>query len=158
MAGVSLSMTVDDEEVRRAIQGLATRSLNLREAFDDVGASLLTSTQQRFEDEEDPAGEPWAELAESTQNKLVTKRKRRGKEHILRERGHLYGSLTYLAKPTEVAIGSNRKYAAIHQLGGTEDMAPGPAAIPARPFLGISGEDEREIMAIFMDHLQAGLT
>jgi len=29
-------------------------------------------------------------------------------------------------------------YAAIHQLGGTDDMAPGPAAIPARPYAGLS--------------------
>lgn len=157
MAGVQLSLTVESEEVRRAIEGLARRSLNLQDAFEDVGAALLTSTQQRFEDEEDPEGEPWAELAESTRNKPVTKRHLRGKEHILRDRGHLYGSLTYLAKPSEVAIGSNRKYAAIHQLGGTEDMPAGPAAIPARPFLGISGDDERETTVILLEHLSGDL-
>jgi phage virion morphogenesis protein len=157
MAGVELSLTVDDEEVRRAIAGLAARSLNLREPFEEIGASLVTSTQQRFEDEEDPEGEPWPELAESTRNRRVTKRKLRGSEHILRDRGHLYGSITYLASATEVAVGSNRKYAAIHQLGGTEDMAPGPAAVPARPFLGLSGADEREVAEILLEHLEGSV-
>ncbi len=155
MAGVTI--TVDDREVQRLLSRIVSGANNLQPAFEEIGASLLASTQQRFEDEESPEGEPWAPLAESTKRKKVTKRARRGGDHILRDKGLLYGALTYLAKPTEVAIGTNKKYAAIHQLGGTPDMAPGPAAIPARPFLGISEADEREISAILLDHLTGGV-
>lgn len=153
MAGVQLSMTVDDEVVRRAITGLVQASINLRQPFEEIGAALVTSTQQRIEDEETPAGDPWPELAESTQQRRVSKRRLRGSEHILRDRGHLYNSITYLATATDVAVGTSRKYAALHQLGGTEDMPPGPAAVPARPYLGISEDDEREISEILLEHL-----
>lgn len=157
MAGTRLSLTVEDNAVQRALAGLVASALRLRDPLEEVGAALVTSTQQRFEREEDPEGEPWAELAESTKTRRVSKTAMRGGEHILRDRGHLFNSLTYLATDTQVEVGSNRVYAAIHQLGGTADMAPGPAAVPARPFLGISGEDEREIAEILLDHLQEGL-
>ncbi|QYJ99605.1 phage virion morphogenesis protein [Shewanella alkalitolerans] len=32
-------------------------------------------------------------------------------------------------------------YAAIHHFGGTNDMPAGPAAIPARPHVGLSPKD-----------------
>ena len=45
----------------------------------------------------------------------------------------------------ELRVGSNLVYAAIHQFGGTPDMHPGPAAIPARAYLGLSDADVVEI-------------
>lgn len=158
MAGATISLTVQDDRVRRALTGLASQSRDLQEPFEEIGASLLTSTQQRFEDEEDPEGDSWPELAPRTQRRIVNGRPRGG-AHILRvsTSAGLYGSLTYLATATDLRLGSNKEYAAIHQLGGTEDMPPGPAAVPARPFLGISRDDEQEIGHILIDHLQAGL-
>lgn len=159
MAGVKLDFTVDDAAVLRALDGVMARALNLQPAFEEIGASLLTSTQQRFEDEESPEGKPWVPLAESTQRKKVTKKgARRGSANILRSPSALlYGSLTYLAKQTEVVIGANKDYAAIQQLGGTPGMPPGPAAIPARPYLGISEDDEREIGQILVEYLTEGV-
>lgn len=40
------------------------------------------------------------------------------------------------------------EYGAIHRLGGTSDMVPRLAAITARPFLGLSSEDEKEVIEI----------
>jgi phage virion morphogenesis protein len=154
----SQDITVDSAEARRAIELLFARTLNLREPFEEIGASLLTSTQQRFEDEQAPDGTPWADLALSTQLRRVTKRQSRGGSHILRVKGLLAASVTYLATPVELTMGSNRVQAALMQLGGTSEMAPGPAAVPARPFLGLSSADEREATDILLDHLGTGLS
>lgn len=154
MAGARLEVDVDSAEVRRAMGNLVRHSARLQPVFEDIGAALLTSTQQRFEDEEDPEGEEWAELAESTQKRRISKRRVRGPDHKLRVSGQLLASLTYLADNTELAIGSNKVYAALHQMGGTDDMPPGPAAVPARPYIGISQDDEDEIGAILTEHVQ----
>jgi phage virion morphogenesis protein len=154
VAGVQQLLALEAEPLRRALAGLVSAGVHLREPLDELGASLLTSTQQRIQDEETPAGDPWPELAEATQERVGPGGKPRGAEHMLRDRGHLYGSLTYLVGSAEVALGSVREYAAIHQLGGTEDMAPGPAGIPAREFLGLSPEDGEELLAIMLDHLR----
>lgn len=154
MAGASLTLTVDDQLVRRAIQGLLRQSLNLKEPLEEIGSALVASTQQRFEDEESPEGHGWAPLSEAYQAKQLTKRgDLRGSDHILREQGDLYRSITYLADRFQLQVGSNRIYAAIHQLGGTSDMPAGAAAVPARAYLGLSHDDEQEIGAILMDHL-----
>lgn len=154
----SMDVTVNSAAYRRAMEALFTRTLNLRDPFEEIGASLVTSTQQRIEEEQTPEGEAWPALALSTQRKRVTKRERRGSAHILRVKGLLVGSVTYLATPTDLQVGSNRTQAAIQQLGGTPDMAPGPAAIPARPYLGLSAADEREATQILFDHLEGAIT
>lgn len=160
MAGASVTVTVDDRAFREDLALLKKRSSNLQPAFDEIGASLLTSTQQRFEEEKDPEGEPWQKLSESYQKSVVSRSKKgkkvhlRGGDHILREQGNLFRSITYLATAENAAIGTNRIYAAIHQFGGSPDMRPGPAGIPARPFLGLSAEDEREVHQILLDHLE----
>jgi phage virion morphogenesis protein len=45
------------------------------------------------------------------------------------------------------------EYGAIHQFGGTSDMPPRLAAIPARPFLGLSDNDEKEVIEILSEFL-----
>lgn len=157
MAGARLDVQLDDQEVQRAIRGLIRQAARVQPALDEAGAALVTSTQQRFMDEEDPAGTPWPRLAPSTQRQKVTKRRRRGSENILRRRGHLFQSITHIASGDEVQVGSARKYAALHQFGGESDMPPGPAAVPARAFLGISGDDESEIGRILVAHMEEPL-
>lgn len=157
MAGVQIHVDVDDRELQRTLGALLARARDLRPAMEEIGAMLLASSQQRFQEERGPDGAPWAPLAESTREKRVGGRRsrQRGSANILRVKGLLAGSLTYLAGSRDVQVGTNKRYAALHQLGGTPGMAPGPAAVPARPFLGVSADDEREIGQILLDHLES---
>lgn len=41
-------------------------------------------------------------------------------------------------------IGPNKVYGAIHEFGGSPGMAPGPAAIPARPYMHPALDQETE--------------
>ncbi|MCG9754998.1 phage virion morphogenesis protein [Shewanella insulae] len=50
-------------------------------------------------------------------------------------------------------VGCNEIYAVIHQFGGTDDMPAAPAAVPARPYMGLSAEDEQSILLIINDYL-----
>jgi phage virion morphogenesis protein len=154
MAGASFQVSLNDD-ARATINALLLQSLHL--PMKEIGAALLTSTQQRFENEESPEGDPWKDLAISTQLRRTSKTSIRGNEHKLRDKGLLYASLTYIASDFEVAVGSNRKYAAIQQFGGTDDMPPGPAGVPARPYLGLSSDDEIEVGDILIEHLGRAL-
>ena len=69
-----------------------------------------------------------------------------GGEHpILWCEGCLGGHFTYDAYQDHVEVGTNVKYAAIHQFGGRAGRGH-RAEIPARPFLGVADEDWGEIL------------
>ena len=84
---------------------------------------------------------------------------------ILTERGYLRGNLAYRVGNSEGEIGSPSVYAGVHQFGAakgsfgkTKRDAPIPwGDIPARPFLGLSDEDEADIRDIVLRHLADSL-
>lgn len=109
-----IRITVNDEPVNQALNSLAKKVKDPSAAMKIIGEYMLRSTENRF-DSQGPApdGSPWAPLKSST-----LRRKKHSK--ILTESGHLRGSIRYqLRGPFTIAIGTNRVYAAIHQLGGT---------------------------------------
>ena len=150
MAGVTL--TIDAKQVDRVSKRLHQILNNLadpRELLDEIGGYLVSSTHLRFEDTESPAGEPWAEWSEATQA-------RRAGGVILTDTERLSDSITHQVGKDQVEIGTNVLYAGVHQLGaakgafGTDDHGrPIPwGDIPARPYLGLSGDDEAEVLKI----------
>ena len=123
----------------------------------DIGEHLLNTTRKRFEDEEALDGMLWTPLSEVTKA-----RKRRNVEKVLTESDALRGhGLTFRAGRDRVEIGSPRIYAGTHQFGAakgafgsTSGGAPIPwGNIPARPFLGLSDEDEFEIRELVNNYL-----
>ncbi len=161
-AGIQLKIDVNSAEVRSALAQLANRLANRKAALDSIGQSLVTSTHHRFETERGPDGSPWASLSQRYVARPKKRGGRGGLEHpILVRTARLLPSIVFKATNDELAVGTNAKFpggeysrAAIHQLGGKPGMAPGPAAIPARPFLGIDANDEREIGRLLMKHLE----
>jgi len=55
-----------------------------------------------------------------------------------------------------VRIGNNRIYGAIHQFGGQAGRGH-KVTLPARPYLGINGDDEVEITQISQRHVNRAL-
>jgi phage virion morphogenesis protein len=121
-----------------------------------IGTRLVSNTQDRFDVGQDPEGRPWAALSPGYAGL------KRG-AGILREaamRGGLMGSITHDVVGAEVAIGSNKIYAGVHQFGAiiraknkpflrfrtvTGFAAVRSVTIPARPYLGLSRTDEEDI-------------
>lgn len=145
--GIAYTVQVKDP-VTKAILRRLQRIRNLDPALEEIGASNLTETQQRFEDEEDPEGRAWVALSDAT---LET---RKGSPPaILRDQANLYDSLTYKVQPgRSVAVGTNRRYARIHQMGGKAGRGR-KVTIPARPYLGLSEAGAAEVLQIVTDHL-----
>lgn len=149
-----IEVTVDTQAVEHVLRNLQAAALNMTPAFKDIGEHLVNTTGQRFADGKGPDGATWERNSEAT---LARKKSARP---LIGETGSLENQISYDAKPQGVLIGSNMEYAAMQQFGGTQEQFPHLwGDIPARPFLGLSAEDEREVGEIVMAHLRlsAGL-
>lgn len=154
-AGVSLTVKVNDRVTPRLAE-LGRRLRHFDPALDEIGSSLVTSTQMRFEPQEGPDGTKWKGLAESTKARRGRTR-RGGTASILRDQADLYDSLTHKVAPSVgVTVGVTRVYGRIHQLGGQAGRGH-KVTIEARPYLGLSDADRAEIDQILRSHLGGGL-
>lgn len=141
--GVNFTVKVENAQaIGRALVGLQLRMRDLRPVLREIGASLLTSTQRRFEDEQAPSGAPWAPILRSGA--------------ILRDSGRLYQSLTYAVGQSQVEVGTNVVYARIHQLGGKAGRGR-KVTIKPRPYLGLDDADRRELLEIVNDYVRGAL-
>lgn len=153
MAGAMLDVTVDDSLVGKALEELARRLGDLTTPFNDIGEYLHQSTDDRFSKKVAPDGSPWAPLS------AVTLARKKG-PGILREKGTLQDTLRKQVTSTELAFGTDRPYGAVHQFGqkkGASGSAKGRPIpwgdIPDRPYLGLSAEDEIEVLFIIREYL-----
>lgn len=152
MTGIQIKVTVDDLAVRAALHRLIRAGGQLRKPLAEAGSVMENRARERFGDEAGPDGAPWADLKPAT-----IKRRRIPDAGKLQQEANLKNSLAYLVSADHVEVGSDQPYAAIHQLGGTSDMAPGPAAVPARPYIGPSRDELADISQIFVDYLAGAI-
>ncbi|MGF1727202.1 phage virion morphogenesis protein [Photobacterium nomapromontoriensis] len=149
MAGACYTITIDGQEaIQQRINHLLQAGTNLQPAFQDIGEMLLISHSDCWERQVSPDGVPWAAL-----NDDYKKRKKKNQSLILVLNQHLGRELNYLASPQAFEFGTNSEYGAIHHFGGSTEMRPQNAAIPARPWLGVSQDDISEIYDILGDFL-----
>lgn len=147
----------------------AVKVKHIQLALDDLGAvmrdraiprvmaaALLSATEQAFEKQADPEtgkgwkawGDPWKAWRED--HGFVP-------GSILTLYGDLARSITTDYGQDYALIGSPKVYAAIHQWGGTAEMAPGPAGVPARPYMGLDSTGEQEILDAINKRVNAAL-
>lgn len=149
MAGIKV--TIDDGQVQALFKRLQAAASDVKPALRQIGEFELRATRDRARKEESPDGVRWVQLSPRY---AARKAKKRGGAPILKYDFHMLGDqLTYQVGGNYVEIGTGAKYGALPQFGGKPDMAPGPAAVPARPFLGFSKDDASEISQILTDHL-----
>ena len=141
------ALTLNDPRVIAYLEQLAAAGFLDKAVFTAIGEELLLSTDDRFKNQTDPEGRPWASL---NAEYAAWKRKFHGHDRILKLRGYLRDTLRYQATDVSVAIGSNRVYSAIHQFGGQAGREH-KATIPARPYLGVSDDDAAAILEIIED-------
>lgn len=158
MAGAMLDVTLDQTKVGNTLEELAQCLGDLTTPLNDIAEYLHQSTDERFSNKVAPDGSPWAPLL------AVTLAKKKG-TGILREKGTLQDTLRKQVTSTELAFGTDRPYGAVHQFGqkkGASGSAKGRPIpwgdIPARPYLGLSAEDETEVLHIIQDYLSGPVT
>ncbi|OIO58123.1 MAG: phage virion morphogenesis protein, partial [Proteobacteria bacterium CG1_02_64_396] len=142
MAGAFAQATpYGNQQVLRTLQRLIEFGGDPAAAWLDVGEVMLNRTLERYDQQVDPEGRPWLDLAEST-----LRRKPAGLPILVLD-GFMRDSFSYTADGSGMALGTNKIQAATHQFG---DDSRG---IPERPFLGVNDEDEERIFEVFQDHL-----
>lgn len=138
MAGVVHEVSLDSAAAQAALARLSPELL--AQVADEIGAMVEDQTKRRIEDEKTaPDGTPWAPWSAGYAERLAKKTAR----SLLVGEGNLRDSIQNLVTGTDIAVGTNLPYGAIHQFGG--DVSQGHPPIPARPYLGLSVENATEI-------------
>lgn len=162
-----INIEVDDRNVKAALNRLIRAGEDMSPAMLAVSEHLKDAALESFDRQRAPDGTLWAPLKEST-------RRQRGRGGfgeagpILQRRGNLLRSIVSDHGRDFAEAGTNLVYAAVQhfgaekgEFGGARTGLPGRSFfqpipwgdIPARPFLGVSDDDERQIGEIILDHV-----
>lgn len=153
--GVSLNWGGFDKALGKAAHKLGDKQA----LMESVGDALVSGTLKRFSDQEDPQGKKWEPSARAAEEGGET----------LTDTAALRKSIDYAATSEKVMVGSNLPYARIHQKGGTikpkkakklvfkgrggKKVAVDEVTIPARPYLGVSADDMKDVRETISDFL-----
>lgn len=152
------------------------RSDHKAELLESIGAVVERQTRRRISDEKRaPDGGAWAPWTEEY------KKTRHGNQSLLEGEGALHDSIEYQVQRNSVRVGSALVYAGVHQEGFNGSVqvpahirritqAFGKAlqfpvyqsvgaftrqmAMPARPYLGLSSDNQTELLAVIGDFWQ----
>lgn len=173
MSGVTI--TLDDAAFSRWLTQTLGRITHLEDALKEVGEILVQSTQNRFGTKIAPSGAAWAPNSPVTVARKGHGSQLRGKSKALGD------TIRCQIEGNSLLVGSGLEYAATQQFGakmgqfgrysqiaryhkygekdfrryaGTKKGFPIPwGDIPARPFLGVSDQDEADIMRTLTGYL-----
>jgi len=161
-----ITVTFESAPVLARLAEIARRVDDLSPAMRGIGELMVESTKERFNSSTGPDGQRWKANALGTVLARLAKikgaySKRDGRltkkgatavtsKKPLVDTGILQDTIRYqlTAGGKGVEIGTNRfageweDGAAVHQFGSRK------GTIPARPFLGLSASDEREVLAV----------
>jgi phage virion morphogenesis protein len=141
MAGAGiLKAEYNDSEIQAIIDALGKASMpKLFEIAESAGGELAYITEKALENEKDPVtGIRWKDLLHPRPD---------GTTHpILNYGGQLKRSMVWQAFPDgSVIFGSNMEYARIHQQGGETGRGK-KTKIPARPYMGVPKDFDRNFL------------
>ena len=165
------------DQLSNLLQQLSNAGVNLTPAANAIGERLTETTKRRFATSKAPDGNPWkrntittlvrhtlryrssttqaGRLSQAGTNRIT------GKKPLVGESRTLSTTINYRTRNNTVTLGSPTKYAAVQQFGAERgslgQSAHGPTPwgdIPARPFLGVSQQDETDMIQILREHFQ----
>ncbi len=158
MSSISIRLEGEMDSLLKKLEAMA--DIDKAGIMAAMAETLRTSTVERFNTQTSPTGDRWTPSvrAGSEGGKTLTKS------------AVLKNSINTQSDNTGAAIGTNTVYAATHQFGHERTIRAKKSGylrfkisgrwvsvpsvrvnIPARPFLGISKEDENEIKALVDD-------
>ena len=173
MSGLTMQVGVDDVELKRRIRRALRKLHDLTPAFEQAGEHMVSSITQTFHEQGRP--QRWQPLsavtlfnrAGGTVGKVFTKKGglKKGAERkilgakILMNSGRLLRSIHrgMRAGQDYAVVSTNVIYARIQHEGGKAGRGH-KVTIPARPYMQILPEDEREVRSIFRTYLDEALS
>ena len=177
----NLTLNLDTVAALRAVQALGQAASDLSGLYEAIGEGVVDSTIDRFGSSTAPDGSKWLPNTQVTYLKylkkfsagsLIKKGKNAGKlssagsnrissKKPLISEGELSTTIRKQVDADGVSIGSGVKYASTQQFGATARSFKGGKTpwgnIPARPFLGLNGDDEKSITELALEHLRQAL-
>lgn len=158
---MEIRYTVSDS-LTPAINRALAAAVDFTPAMREIASLMETETANRFELGTAPSGVPWLpsqRVIEEASQRVIEE----GPKTLVDSRA-LLTSIASAVTATSAAVGTNIRYAAIHQFGGTirprnaralrTPFGPrGAVRMPARPFLGFGAAEEQEIPRILSDHI-----
>lgn len=147
---VQITRDTATPRVANAIDALEGAALQLM--LDDIGFHLVNSTRERRERQVSPDGTPFQPLhPEYARKKRET---HPGRTILERDEHMMFDQFSHQVVGNELFVGTNAIYGAMHQFGGRGNIpGVGWRRIPARPWLGLSDQDEVDVIDIAREHL-----
>jgi phage virion morphogenesis protein len=134
------SVEIQDRQVLDTLNDLLRKSSDLSEPMADIARLFRNVTEDSFQDQADPWGNPWKDLEDSTK-----KKRRKGSRgdvlSILQDTGILAGSITSSSGRDWAQVGEGMEYAAIQHFGGQAGRGH-RVTIPSRKSLPIDENGE----------------
>lgn len=150
-----IKVQVDTRDVQLALQDLQARVNNLKPVLGDIGEYLIVSTRERFAQKKAPDGTPWKK------NSPVTQKIKGRDDALVGDSKSLSRYFDYVLSKNSLTFGSKFEYAALQhhgarqgQFGKSKRGGPLPwGNIPARPFIGLSRDDNAAVKDIISEFL-----
>lgn len=160
-----IRIDLNAERALAQLAELAGRMDDMRPVMNDIGELLILSTKERFAAGVSPQGVPWAPKSQVTIDAYLARGDRDDPRPLHGPSGSLSSEIAYEAGSDFVEVGSSLVYAGVMQFGAAQGAfgqtsrgAPIPwGHIPARPFLGLSDQDETDIAAIIVEWITGPL-
>lgn len=152
-----ITIELKQDTISPALDRLADLLEDMRPVMQDIGEYLVVATKDRFPKGAAPDGTRWAPKSPVTLARYGARRSNRiDTRPLFGPSGALSSTIAYEAGRDSVSVGSNMIYAAAMQFGAAQGAfgrtsrgGPIPwGRIPARPFLGLSAEDETALVEI----------
>jgi len=173
MTGVRMQLAGQDAALSE-LDGIILRARNPRGMFESIGLSLVTSTQHRFEESQGPDGSPWPPsiraLATGGKTLIESARLMRSISYQASDSGvevgtnviyaaiHQFGGdINQPARSGTVHFKTSKKtgkrlpgFRKASRADEHRDVSIGAHTVhmPARPFIGLDDDDDREILRI----------
>ena len=160
-----IRLDFNHQELFRSLSQARARLEDMKPIHDDIGEYMIEATKGRFRRGEAPDGTRWQPKKPAT----IERYRQRGDgdrpDPLIGPSKRLSSEISAFATRGGVEIGSALEYSAVMQHGAAKgafgsDSAGRPlpwGTIPARVWLGLSDEDERNILDIVEEHLDGTL-
>lgn len=154
-SGVSVKWNNLDKQ----LLNMADKITDTHNLLEGIGSMLVRNTEKRFQKEESPKGDKWKKSQRAIQQNGKT----------LTNKGQLKDSISSQVQGKTVQVGTNEKYARIHQFGGeikpknkkalsfktaNNNVTAKKVTMPPRPFIGISDNDIDDAKGIIADFME----
>ena len=160
----AFSITADHQPVIEALNRLAYvfTAPGMRPAMKEIGERLSDSTKDRFQASVAPDGSAWEPISPITRF-LRSKKGRPGAKPLI-DTGQLSRTIRYQITDggAGVIIGTHRSFGdanvGVHQFGTSRAGRGHNVTIPARPFLGLSPDDEKTVLDIIQSDITKAIS